>query len=203
VVAGAGKSLAEHKANVTGIFVAGAYADVASLVRECMPSARKVGTLFVPNEVNTVYHKDQVTKELAKHGIELVALPVATATDVPDAARALCSQDLNALCQVGGNLTASAFATIAQAAQRERLPVFAFLSAQAKDGASVVVARDYYEAGRDAAQLALRVMRGESPAGIPFTPIQKTKVIINLPASKSCGLKIPPAVLKRADELIQ
>jgi putative ABC transport system substrate-binding protein len=61
IVAGAGKSNTDHKPNVTGVYVAGAYADVVALLRECMPKARKVGTLYVPTEVNTVYHKDQTT----------------------------------------------------------------------------------------------------------------------------------------------
>jgi len=64
---------------------------------------------------------------------------------------------------------------------RERL-----LSAQAKDGAAVVVARDYYEAGRDASRLAVRIMRGESPAGIPFarydSNIFRPSVILTAPS---------------------
>lgn len=202
IVAGAGKSNTDHKPNVTGVYVAGAYAEVIALLRECMPKARKVGTLYVPTEVNTVYHKDQTTAEGRKLGLEVVALPVATATEVPAAARALCTQDLDALCQVGGNLTAASFSTIAQAAQQAKLPVFAFLSAQAKDGASVVAARDYHQAGHDTAQVAVRVMRGESPAAIPFAPIQQTRVIVNLPAARACGLTLPSALLRRADQVI-
>lgn len=203
VVAGAGKSVTEHRPNVTGVFVAGAYAEVIALVRECVPNARSIGTLFVPTEVNTVYHKEQTAKEAKKLGMEAVAVPVATATEVSDAARALCSREIDVVCQVGGNLTATGFATIAQAAQRARLPVFAFLSSQAKDGAAVVIARDYYEAGRETGQLAARVMRGESPAAIPFAPTRTTRLIVNPRAAKACGLTIPPAVLRRADEVIE
>ena len=67
----------------------------------------------------------------------------------------------------------------------------------------MVIARDYFEAGRDTGHLAVRVMRGESPAGIPFAPIRTSKLIVNLAASKACGLTIPPAVLRRADEVIK
>jgi putative ABC transport system substrate-binding protein len=67
----------------------------------------------------------------------------------------------------------------------------------------VVVARDYFEAGRDTGHLAVRVMRGEAPASIPFAPIRTSKVIVNLAAAKACGLTIPPAVLRRAHEVIK
>lgn len=203
IVAGAGQSVTDHKANVTGVYVAGAYPEVVAMVRECVPNARSIGTLFVPTEVNTVFHKDQTTAEARKLGMETVAVPVATATEVSDAARALCSRDIDAVCQVGGNLTATGFATIAQSAQRARLPVFAFLSAQAEDGACVVIARDYIEAGRDTGHLAVRVMRGEAPAAIPFAPIRTNKLIVNLAAAKACGLTIPAAVLRRADKVIK
>src|SRR5262249_4592609 len=113
IVAGAGKSNIDHQANVTGIYVAGAYAEVVAAIRECLPNTRTLGTLFVPTEVNTVYHKDQTAAEARKLGMELVAVPVATATEVPDAARALCSRNIDVVCQVGGNLTAASFATIA------------------------------------------------------------------------------------------
>lgn len=203
VVAGAGTSNTDHKPNVTGVYVAGAYADVVALVRECLPRAKRIGTLFVPTEVNTVYHKDKTAAEAKKLGMELIALPAATATEVPDAAQALCGQNLDALCQVGGNLTAASFSTIAQAAQRARLPIFAFLTSQAREGAAVVVARDYFEAGRETGHVAARVMRGEAPATIPFAPIRTTKLIVNLPALRHCGLKLPDAVLQRAQEKIE
>jgi ABC-type uncharacterized transport system substrate-binding protein len=202
IVAGAGRSHSDHQPNVTGIYVPGAYAEVVAVLRECLPSAHTVGTLFVPTEVNTVYHKDQMTAAARKLGIEVEAVPVATATEVADAARAMCSRRLDAVCQVGGNLTASSFAPIAQAAQRQRLPIFAFLSSQAKDGAAVVVARDYDDAGREAAHVAVRVLRGEKPAAIPFAPVKKTRLIVNLPAARACGLTVPPTVLKRAVHVI-
>ena len=86
IVAGAGQSMTDHRANVTGVYVAGAYPEVVAMVRECLPQARSIGTLFVPTEVNTVYHKDQTTAEASKLGMELVSVPVATATEISDAA---------------------------------------------------------------------------------------------------------------------
>jgi putative ABC transport system substrate-binding protein len=57
-------------------------------------------------------------------------------------------------------------------------------------------------AGREAALLAIRVMRGESPAKMPFVPVRKTRLIVNRTAARVCGLTLPPAVLQRAQEVI-
>ncbi len=65
-----------------------------------------------------------------------------------------------------------------------------------------MVARDYYDGGIEAAQLAVRVMRGESPASIPIQPLSKNKLIINLAAARAAGLTIPASILKKADRVI-
>ena len=62
VAAGAGRSDEDHLPNVTGVYTHGAYDEVIASLRESLPSARTVGTLFVPSEVNTVYHKDMMVK---------------------------------------------------------------------------------------------------------------------------------------------
>ena len=52
--AGAGKSDTDHRANVTGVYLAFPYAEVAHAIREVLPRARRVGTLFTPGELNSV-----------------------------------------------------------------------------------------------------------------------------------------------------
>ena len=52
--AGAGKSDTDHRANVTGVYLAFPYAEVARAIREVLPRARRVGTLFTPGELNSV-----------------------------------------------------------------------------------------------------------------------------------------------------
>ena len=145
----------------------GAYKEVIAALRECLPTATVVGTLFVPAEVNTVFHKDMVTRTAAEVGLEVIAVPVTTATEVADAAIALCSRNIDAVCQVAGNLLSISFVSISRAARTAGLPAFAFLSGQANHGAAVTVARDYGDAGKQAGRLAGRVMRGESPGSIP------------------------------------
>ncbi len=202
VAAGAGRSDQDHLPNVTGVYSHGAYDEVIAALRECLPSARAVGTLFVPAEVNTVYHKDMMVQAANAVGIEVVAVAVTSSTEVTDAAMSLCSRRIDALCQVGGNLLGSSFSAISRAARQAKLPVFAFLSAQAKQGAVVVVARDYYDGGREAGHLAARVMRGEDPASIPFQPLQTTRTIVNLKAARDNGLTIPATLIQRADEVL-
>jgi ABC-type uncharacterized transport system substrate-binding protein len=203
VAAGVGKNNVDHLPNITGVPSPGAYAEVIGYFHQCFPSARRVGTVFVPAEVNTVFHKNQLTLEAGKLGMEVVAVAANTSSELPDAALALCGMNIDGLCQVGGNLTATGFVSIVHAANRARLPVFSFLTPQAREGSVLVVGRDYYEGGKQAAGIAARIIRGESPAAIPFEPLYKSKLTVNLKVARALGLAIPPEIVKRADEVIR
>lgn len=198
VAAGAGKNSQDHLPNVTGVTTVSPYVELVSVARECLPRLRRAGTLFVPAETNSVFNRDRLAEVARDAGIELESVPVNSITEMSDAADALCSRGLDAILQVGSNLTSSGFASLGQAARRCRTPLFGVLSSDADNGAAVVVARDYREAGRMAAGLAVRVLRGESPARIPFASLEVTKLLVNQQAARELGLEIPASVLARA-----
>jgi ABC-type uncharacterized transport system substrate-binding protein len=202
VAAGAGRSDEDHLPNVTGVYNTAAYEDMLVLIREALPNARVLGTLFVPAEVNMVYHREQLNQAARKFNMEVVAIAANTSSEVADAALALSSRRIDAICQLPGNLTAAAFSTIVSAARKAKLPIFGFQSAQAKLGAAIVLGRDYFDAGREAGLLAARVMRGENPAEIPFRPYSKNRLLVNLEAARALGLELPLQVVKRAEEVI-
>lgn len=202
ISAGAGRSNTDHLPNVTGVSTGSADDELLAILRECLPKIRRIGTIFVPSEVNTLYHRNQLVLAARKLGIDVVSVAANTSSDLPDAALALCNMKIDAVVQVAGNLTATGFTSIARAARDAGLPAFGFLTSQAEQGAAVVVARDYYNGGIATARLACRVMRGESPASIPFEPLREDKIIVNLPAARAVSLAIPASVLKKAQRVI-
>lgn len=200
--AGAGKSNTDHAPNVTGVSLLPANDEALTLIKTHFPSIHKIGTLYCPAETNMVYAKTALDAAAKRAGFEVVYVPAETATDVPDASAALMSRDIDAVLQIPGNLTASAFGSIGEAARRAHVPVFAFQKSQAAGGAMVVVARDYKDSGRHAAHLAARIMRGESPKKIPLEDFAKTSLVVNLDAARSLDITLPPALVRSAAEVI-
>ncbi|TMA80673.1 MAG: hypothetical protein E6J72_07535 [Deltaproteobacteria bacterium] len=202
-LAGAGRTNEDHLPNVTGVPTVGAYDPLLAVLRECVPNAHRIGTLFVPAEVNSVFNKDQLTQAAQNSGMELRVVAVNTSTEVADAALALATQGIDAIAQIGGSLTAASFTAIAQAARRARVPLFGVLSSNIHEGAAVVLSRDYYDGGHAAGLIAARVIRGEPPAAIPFEPLQKTRLLVNPAAAGALGMTIPRSLVARADEVVE
>jgi ABC-type uncharacterized transport system substrate-binding protein len=200
-VAGAGTTDTDHVANVTGVYLLAAFDEIIPMIRAYLPKGRVLGTVYVPAEVNMVYQKELLEKAARAGGFEVMAVAANSTTEVGDAALALVSAHVDAICQIPGNLTVAGFPNIAQVAKRARMPVFAFQSSQATT-AVLTLSRDYYESGRQAAALAARVMRGESPGAIPFGSVSSTHIIVNQAAARADGLTTPPAVLAKANKVI-
>lgn len=202
IAAGAGKSDTDHLPNVTGVYLQAPFDDMMAIIKTVVPSVKSVGTLFVPAETNSVFCRDQLRDATRKAGLQLIDVPANTSSDVPDASLALAARRPDVICQIPGNLTVSAYPTLQSAADRARIPIFAFQTSQAHGGAMVVLGRDYHESGRLSGLLAARVMRGERPAALPWQSVAKVRIVINTTTARRLGIQLPPSLMARVDQVI-
>jgi ABC-type uncharacterized transport system substrate-binding protein len=202
VITTVGQSDSVHLPNVTGVYTMTTFDRMLGYIKECMPNVKKVGTLFSSLELNATYYKSQLITAGHKYGITVETMDVSTKTDVPQAMHALCTRNLDAICQIEDNLTSATFPFIAQVAQKFKLPVFSFVNEQAHTGSSLVFAPNYFESAREAATTISRIMHGTSAELIPFKRINKFNLIVNTTFSTAAGLTIPESVRAAADSVI-
>jgi ABC-type uncharacterized transport system substrate-binding protein len=197
--AGAGKSDVDHRPNVSGVYLDFHYAEMVETIRQVLPGARRVGSLFTPGEVNSVVARDHFEEALRKGRLELVCLPVNAGSEVSDAALALCRSRIDVFCQLSDSLSNSSFPAIVRACDGTNTRLFAFASTQVNNGAILAVGADYSDNGRDAGLLAAEVVRGRDPSKIAFRKSTKVRRAVNLDTARHHGLTIPSDWIRKAD----
>ena len=203
IVAGAGQDHRKHLPEVTGVYTEGPYAEMVDLLAQHFPNFKQLGTLYAPNEDNSVHNLKVFQEACRKHGILVTPLPVTAASELSDAALALASRPVDAIVQILDNQSSSGFTAIARAAERHHKPLFAFIESGVHQGAALALTMDYHQAGFDAALKVGAIMQGESPETIPFSRPSKIRLVISPDHAAKMGLDIPNELLLKADLLVR
>lgn len=130
---------------------------------------------------------------------ELVGEPAALQTVFA----AILRERPDGLIVVTDSLAAKHSTRIGEFAVRNRLPAMAAFRDIVADGGLMSYGGDYEEAWRVAARYVDRILKGAKRAELPVEQPTKFHLVINLKAAKALGLTIPPALLLRADHVIE
>src|SRR5262245_33843931 len=92
---------------------------------------------------------------------------------------------------------------IIRLAARHKLPALYWDRAFVAAGGLVSYGPDPVDGFRQTAGYVDRILKGEKPAELPVQAPTKYETVLNLKTAKALGLEMPPAVLARADEVIE
>ena len=92
---------------------------------------------------------------------------------------------------------------IVELAAKTRLPAMYAVRQFVDDGGLMFYGASLAEMYRHAAVHVDRILKGAKPGDLPFEQPTKFELVINLKTAKALGLTIPPALLQRADQVIE
>jgi putative ABC transport system substrate-binding protein len=203
--AGAGTKDDDHLPNVTGVYSPGfgdpEQTERVALIKRIVPKARTIGVLFSPEEKLSMDFKDRLTKAAGKAGLKVTAVPVSAVAEVGEAARTLCSKKVDAI-ELFGNAAHGGFASLIKVARECKVPVFSPSPFEVLQGAVASFYPDFQEGGVEAGKMIARILKGESPAKIPFHRLETTKTVVNQGDAAKLGIPLSPEVVKEADSVV-
>ena len=94
-------------------------------------------------------------------------------------------------------------ARVIEFAREQHLPSASTYATYAQDGGLLSLGTDIGSIFRGAAEYVHRIIHGARPSELPVQRPTKFELVINLKAANGLGLTIPPAILARADEVIE
>jgi putative ABC transport system substrate-binding protein len=201
IAAGAGKTMEDHQANVTGVGSFPPVEDTITVLQELVPGAKTVGTLYNSSEANSRKVMEVARGMFTKHGIKLEEIAITNTSEVYQAAQTLTSKNIQAFWITGDNTALQAFSGIAKVAEQAHLPLIINDPEFTDQGALVAVGIGWYQTGLASAQRIAQVLTGQNPKNLPFKNVAVQKLMVNLKAAKELGITIPPGLLKDAEQL--
>jgi putative ABC transport system substrate-binding protein len=201
-------SLARPGGNVTGLTVAATELVSKSLevIKQAVPGVNRVAMLFKPDAMPDSAKKDRLkAADVAARalGVRLQIVEARGAEDFDRAFSEMTRARADALAVPAINLFNLERRRLVNLAAQNRLP-------------AVYPNRDFVDAGglmsygpnladmaRRAATYVDKILKGAKPGDLPVELPTKFELVINLKTAKALGLTIPPALLGRADEVIQ
>jgi putative ABC transport system substrate-binding protein len=194
-------SLARPGGNVTGLSATSAELTGKSLelIREVIPSARRIAALT--NEVDpfSVPFLAQIGEGTRRLGMEMVPVMTRPSAPLAPAFETMTSRKADALLIQGSLRNKELF----DLAIKHRLPSFSSNQQVAKSGGLMTYSGSVVEMHREAARFVDKILKGRKPADLPVQLPTKYELVINLKTAQALGLTIPPTLLARADEVIE
>ena len=169
-------------------------------LRLVLPGAHKVGIFYAAESSALAEHTREAGK---RRGLEVLVEPVASEKDLP---RLL--PDLSARVDV---LMALPDATVWTESTtryallhtlRQAQPFVGLMESFVKAGALLAVGLDHGDLGRQAGEMAVRILGGEAAGRIPVEAPREMPLLLNLRTARRIGVTIPPAALAQAEVLV-
>ncbi|MFL5086074.1 MAG: ABC transporter substrate-binding protein [Xanthobacteraceae bacterium] len=194
-------NLARPGANVTGLSATGAELSSKNLelIREIVPTARRVAVLGNYSDPFTKPYREQIQKGAQSMRLDIQSVTVRGPDGLDDAFAAIAREHADAVI-IQGSLPIE---PIVAFALKHRLPALSHQKFVAQAGALASYGASFAERGREIAAYVDRLLKGAKPADLPVQQPSKFELVINLKAAKALSLEIPPTLLALADEVIE
>jgi len=187
---------------ITGVASTAPIRQTLSFIREVLPGAGRIGTLWTPAELNSEYYLKLLREGAAEFGFDVAAVPVANINAVLLSGQMLLNKKVDLIFPISDNTINASFESLGGLAADNGVPLFGGSPLFTRLGACAAMGWDFFEMGYKTGEIAVRIKNGEDPSRIPIQSMSRVRLHLNLAAAKAQGVEFPPQVTSRADDII-
>lgn len=194
-------SLSRPGGNITGTASATAEAGAKTLevIRDMLPAAHRVVVLTNATDPFAKPFLDHIRLGAMAMGLNIQPVAIAQPGDLDAAFAAIESHAADAIV-VQPSLPR---VRIAELAVKHRVVSIAPSGGFATDGGLAAYSGNQKEMARQTASIVDKILKGSKPADLPVEQPTTFELVINLKTARAIGFAVPPALLSRADEVIE
>ncbi|HEX6209580.1 MAG TPA: ABC transporter substrate-binding protein [Methylomirabilota bacterium] len=203
--AGIVSSLARPGANLTGVTALGGELSAKRLeaLKGAVPSVQRVAALVNPAAPYTGPFLDERAGLARDLGLTIQIVEARTRGELEAAFAAMARARAEATMILTDVMFITERRAVVELAARRRLPAVYFDRQFVDVGGLMFYGASLVHMYRRAAVYVDRILKGARPADLPIEQPTTFELVVNLRAARGLGLKIPPAFLARADEIIE
>lgn len=205
VTLGLVKNLNRPGGNVTGVAAFSLDADQKRLevLKQLVPNLRRIHIFYDANNRFSPDNFAAAEKSADQLKLDVVEYPVKTASEFKSSLTQMEVNRSDAIFQIADDLIESQGSVLLEEAKKRKLATMFHSEVWASRGSLAAYGPNYYEMGRQAADLVQKILQGAHPKDLAVAHANKFDLAINLRTASSIGLKITPDLLKKADKVIR
>ena len=200
VAAGLVDSMDKPGGHVSGVSDISPVEKQLKIVQEILPNVGEVGILYNVGEANSISQIATIEEVAAKIGLKLNVVGVSEQSEIPLAVGKLVGE-VDALYNITDNMMVAASATLIDAADGAKIPVFASEDGAYDLGILATESLSYYEFGKAAAGMIKEILvDGKDVGTLEVVVSDATNLYVNEEVAKVLGIELPASVTDRATD---
>ena len=200
IAAGLANSDGTPVGNITGTSDKLPVEEQLKLIREMYPEATKLGILYTTSEVNSVSSIEEYKKIAPNYNFNIITRGVSQTSEISLATDNILNE-VDVMTNLTDNTVVASLPLILEKANAKNIPVFGSEIEQVKMGCIACVGLDYFALGKQTANIASRILKGDDIKNINYEIIQEAARYINTKVCENLNCDITDDMLNAAKEV--
>jgi putative ABC transport system substrate-binding protein len=205
VGSGLARSLPHPGGSVTGLLWAdpGLAAKMLDVFHEAVPSMRRVAILYDARFPGIEAYLDADRTTAKSLGIELITFPVGRVEDLDGVLARMREIGVDGIKIVPAGVVSARLDRVLEYSSSRRLPTIYTAQYPIERGGFLAYSPNQSEVLSRVAALVDKLLKGESPANMPFEHPTRFELTVNMRTAQTLGISVPQSILLRAERIIR